>query len=54
MRKRIIGRGPREVEAADPGWLDLDLWAQIEITSEEGDYRIESVLIPDKIVIIFT
>ena len=46
MRKRIIGHGPREVQAAEPGWLDLDLLAQVEITSEEGDYPIESALIP--------
>ena len=46
MRKRIIGHGPREVQAAEPGWLDLDLLAQVEITSEEDDYPIESALIP--------
>jgi hypothetical protein len=46
MRKRIIGRGPREVPAAQPGWLDLDLLAQVEITSEDVDYPIEAALIP--------
>ena len=46
MRKRIIGHGPGEVAAAEPGWLDLDLLAQVEITSEDGDYPIESALIP--------
>jgi hypothetical protein len=46
MRKRIIGYGPREVAAAEPGWLDLDLLAQVEITSEDVDYPIESALIP--------
>jgi hypothetical protein len=46
MRKRIIGRGPREVAAAEPGWLDLDRLAQVEITSEDADYPIESALIP--------
>jgi hypothetical protein len=45
MRKRIIGHGPREVEAPEPGWLDLDLLAQAEITSEDADYPIESALI---------
>ena len=29
-----------------PGWLDLDLLAQVEISSEEADYPIESALIP--------
>jgi hypothetical protein len=46
MRKRIVGHGPREVAAAEPGWLDLDLLAQVEITSEDADYPIESALIP--------
>jgi hypothetical protein len=46
MRKRIIGQGPREVAAAEPGWLDLDLLAQVEITSEDADYPVESALIP--------
>lgn len=46
MRKRIIDHGPREVAAAEPGWMDLDLLAQVEITSEDVDYPIESALIP--------
>ena len=47
MRKRIIGHGPREVAAAEPGWVDLDLLAQVEITSEDVDYPIEAALIPN-------
>jgi hypothetical protein len=46
MRKRLIGPGPREVAAAEPGWLNLERLAQVEITSEDADYRIESALIP--------
>ncbi|RJR43658.1 MAG: hypothetical protein C4567_05475 [Deltaproteobacteria bacterium] len=46
MRKRIIGNSTREIAAAEPGWLDLDRLAQVEITSEEADYPIESALIP--------
>lgn len=46
MRKRIIGHGPSEVAAAEPGWLDLNLLAQVEITSEDADFPIESALIP--------
>ncbi|MGA7578219.1 MAG: hypothetical protein ACLQUW_09475 [Desulfobaccales bacterium] len=46
MRKRIIGHGPREVTAAEPGWLDLERLAQVEITSEDAGYPIESALIP--------
>jgi hypothetical protein len=46
MRKRIIGQGLGEVAAAEPGWVDLDLSAQVEITSEDVGYSIESALIP--------
>ena len=47
MRKRIIGHGPREVSAAEPGWLDLERLAQVEITSEDVDHPIESALVPN-------
>ena len=46
MRKRVIGHGPRGVSAIEPGWLDLERLAQVEITSEDADYPIESALIP--------
>ena len=46
MRKRLIGHGPREVAAAEPGWLDLEPLAEVEITSEDVDHPIESALIP--------
>ena len=46
MRKRIIGHGPGEVAATEPGWLDLEHLAQVEITSEDVGYPIESALIP--------
>jgi hypothetical protein len=46
MRKRIIGHGPKDVAAAEPDWLDLEHLAQVEITSEDVDYPIESALIP--------
>ncbi len=46
MRKRLIGDGTREVEVAEPGWLDLNLLAQVEITSEDAASPIESALIP--------
>jgi hypothetical protein len=48
MRKRIIGHGPREVSAVEPVWLDLERLVQVEITSEDIDYPIESALIPGK------
>ncbi len=46
MRKRIIAHGPREVAAAEPGWMDLERLAQVEITSEDAGHPIESALIP--------
>ncbi len=46
MRKHIISDGPRDVSAAEQGWLDLELLAQVEFTSEDVDYPIESALIP--------
>ena len=46
MRKRIIGHEPGEVAAAEPGWIDLERLAQVEITSEDVGYPIESALIP--------
>jgi hypothetical protein len=48
MRKRIIGQRPHEVAAAEPGWLDLEDLAQVEITSEDLDHPIESALIPGR------
>lgn len=46
MRKRIIGHGPGDVEAAEPGWIDLEPLAQVEVASEAVDYPIEAALIP--------
>ena len=46
MRKRIIAHGPGAVAAAEPGWLDLEHLAEVEITSEDVDHPIESALIP--------
>jgi hypothetical protein len=49
MRKRIIGHGTAEVAAAEPGWMDLEQLAEVEITSEDVDHPIESALIPGTI-----
>lgn len=46
MGKRIIGSGPGEVAAGEPGWLNLEHLVEVEITSEEVDHPIESALIP--------
>ncbi len=46
MRKRITGHGPGEVAVPEPGWLDLEHLAEVEITSEDVDHPIESALFP--------
>jgi hypothetical protein len=46
MRKRIIGHDPGEVAAPEPDWLNLERLAQVEITSEDVGYSIESALLP--------
>ena len=46
MRKRIIGHGTGEVATAEPGWVDLEHLAEVEITSEDEGYPMESALIP--------
>jgi len=46
MRKRIIGQVLAEVSAAVPAWRDLEPLAQVEVTSEDAGYPVESALIP--------
>jgi hypothetical protein len=48
MRKRIIGHGPGKVAAVEPGWIDLERLAQVEITSEDVDHPIEWALVPGR------
>ena len=44
MRKRIINRSPKGPVFADRAWLDLERVAQVEVTSEETGYPVESAL----------
>ena len=44
MRKHIISHGPQDIKAAEPGWMDLEGLAQVEITSEDVNFSIESEL----------
>ena len=44
MRKRIIDHRPRDVRAGEYDWLDLERLAQVEITSEDIGYSVESAL----------
>jgi hypothetical protein len=46
MRKRIIGQDLGKVAATEPNWIDLEPLAQVEFTSEDAGYPIESALIP--------
>jgi hypothetical protein len=46
MRKRIIRQGIQEVSPTDQHWLDVERLAQVEITSEDPAYPIESALLP--------
>jgi len=47
MRKRILGSHQAESESkSDPGWLDLQQIATVEVTSEDASFPIESALAP--------
>lgn len=44
MRKRIIKQSSKEPSTDDQAWLDLEHLAQVEITSEDAGYLIDSAL----------
>jgi hypothetical protein len=46
MRKRLIDPIRRDISIPDAEWLDLERLAEVEITSEETGYPIESALLP--------
>jgi hypothetical protein len=48
MRKRIITRDEKDTSDAKVTWLNLDECAEVEVTSEEANYPIESALVPDE------
>jgi len=45
MRKKIIASAGQETAAAEPEWLKLDELAEVELTSEDAAYPIESALL---------
>jgi hypothetical protein len=45
VRKRIIRQGPQEISPAEEHWLDVERLVQVEITSEDPAYPIESALL---------
>ena len=48
MRKRIVGEHVPQRPASDRGWLNLDMLAQVEVTSEDAAHPIESGLLPER------
>ena len=46
MRKRVIKPAASEGATAEPGWLDLEQIAQVEVTSEDAAHPVESALVP--------
>ena len=46
MRKRVIDQVSTDVSPTDQKWLNLEPLAQIEVTSEDASYPIESALLP--------
>ncbi|MFZ4534749.1 hypothetical protein [Propionivibrio sp.] len=46
MRKRLITEVKQGASAATGEWLDLEELAEVEISSEEAGYPIESALLP--------
>jgi hypothetical protein len=48
MKKRIIADIVSDNERSTASWLDLEVLADVEITSEDSDYPIEAALLPNK------
>ena len=46
MRKRIITDAPRDAARVDQEWLNVEPLAQVEVTSEDAAYPVESALVP--------
>ena len=49
MRKRIIGQsGTAKVQHPEEQWLDLEHIAEVEVSSEDPNFPIESALVPGR------
>jgi hypothetical protein len=46
MRKQIITPGTGDAARPDQDWLNLEQLAQVEVTSEDSAYPLESALVP--------
>jgi hypothetical protein len=45
MRKRRVATTPQVARHLNEGWLDLDIAAMVEVTSEAEEYPVESALV---------
>ncbi len=48
MRKRIITSVQQETSPLELEWLNIEMLAEVEITSEDAAHPIESALLPDR------
>lgn len=48
MRKKIITPILHGAAISDQEWLNIDALAEVEMTSEDADFPIESALLPDR------
>jgi hypothetical protein len=48
MRKRLSTTKPQDAPHLEKGWLDLDLAAAVEVTSEDKEYPVESALVSEE------
>jgi len=46
MRKHLIAPIPQSAPALNERWLDLDVAAVVEVTSEDKEHPVESALVP--------
>lgn len=51
MRKRIINKEHQQDAPDSHSWLDVEQLAQVEVTSENADYPIESAFVLDSITV---
>jgi hypothetical protein len=48
MQKRIVGQTRESIEAESGPWLDLEAHAQVQLTSEDPAYPIETAFRPER------
>ena len=46
MRKRLFTPHPQETTTTDENWLNIEMLAEVEISSEDAAHPIESALLP--------